>query len=54
MRMSTSPARPRRAAFLVAVGILSSRIAGLIRQRVFAYYFGLTAPADAFMMSKSS
>ena len=38
-----------RAAFLVAAGILCSRVAGLVRQRVFAYYFGLTAPADAFM-----
>lgn len=34
---------------LVATGILSSRLAGLIRQRVFAHYFGLTATADAFM-----
>jgi putative peptidoglycan lipid II flippase len=33
---------------LVAVGILCSRITGLVRQRVFAHYFGLTAPADAF------
>jgi len=33
---------------LVAVGILCSRLTGLVRQRVFAHYFGLTAPADAF------
>ncbi|HVZ23008.1 MAG TPA: murein biosynthesis integral membrane protein MurJ, partial [Vicinamibacterales bacterium] len=33
---------------LVAVGILCSRAFGLVRQRVFAHYFGLTAPADAF------
>ncbi len=33
---------------LVAVGILCSRIAGLVRQRVFAHYFGLTESADAF------
>ena len=35
-------------AFTVAVGILFSRVTGLVRQRVFAHYFGLTAPADAF------
>jgi putative peptidoglycan lipid II flippase len=34
---------------LVAVGILCSRLTGLIRQRVFAYYFGLQSDsADAF------
>jgi putative peptidoglycan lipid II flippase len=33
----------------VAFGILCSRVAGLVRQRVFSHYFGLTAPADAFM-----
>jgi len=38
-----------RNSFFVAFGILCSRIAGLIRQRVFSHYFGLTAPADAFM-----
>ena len=38
-----------RSALLVAAGILCSRIAGLVRQRVFAHYFGLTGPADAFM-----
>src|SRR5262245_11258988 len=38
-----------RNSFLVALGILCSRIAGLVRQRVFSHYFGLTAPADAFM-----
>ena len=38
-----------RAAFLVAVGILCSRLAGLVRLRVFAYYFGLQSDAaDAF------
>src|SRR6187200_679485 len=41
--------KTNRSAFLVAVGILCSRLAGLVRQRVFAHYFGLTAPADAFM-----
>jgi len=35
-------------AFLIAAGILLSRIAGLIRDRVFAHYFGNSAAADAF------
>jgi putative peptidoglycan lipid II flippase len=33
---------------LVAIGIFSSRVTGLIRQRVFAHYFGLGPEADAF------
>jgi putative peptidoglycan lipid II flippase len=37
-----------RHAFLVAAGILASRIVGLVRQRVFGYYFGLSDAADAF------
>src|SRR5690349_2415395 len=37
-----------RHAFLVGAGILLSRIIGVIRQRVFAYYFGKSAAADAF------
>jgi putative peptidoglycan lipid II flippase len=38
-----------RAAVFVAAGILCSRLAGLVRQRVFAHYFGLqTDAADAF------
>ena len=37
-----------RHASLVAAGILASRIAGLVRQRVFGYYFGLSDAADAF------
>ncbi len=37
-------------ASLVALGILFSRLTGLIRQRVFAHYFGLQSDAaDAFM-----
>ena len=44
--MSESRARN---SFFVAIGILCSRLAGLVRQRVFSHYFGLTAPADAFM-----
>jgi len=47
------PARPHepssgRSAFMVGSGILISRIVGLIRQRVFAYYFGTSAAGDAF------
>ena len=38
----------RRHAFLVGAGILLSRIAGLIRERVFAHYFGNSDAADAF------
>jgi putative peptidoglycan lipid II flippase len=37
-----------RSAFLVGSGILISRIVGLARQRVFAYYFGASAAGDAF------
>ncbi len=41
--------RPGRPALLVAAGILCSRLAGLIRQRVIAHYFGLsTDAADAW------
>jgi putative peptidoglycan lipid II flippase len=44
----TSPPT-RGGAALVALGILCSRLAGLIRQRVFAHYFGQeSAAADAF------
>ncbi|HUN63214.1 MAG TPA: murein biosynthesis integral membrane protein MurJ [Candidatus Sulfotelmatobacter sp.] len=43
-RLSSS----KRFAFLVAAGILLSRIAGLIRDRVFAHYFGNSDAADAF------
>jgi putative peptidoglycan lipid II flippase len=42
--------RTERFAALVAVGIFCSRVAGLVRQRVFAHYFGLQSDAaDAFM-----
>jgi putative peptidoglycan lipid II flippase len=37
-----------RFAALVATGILLSRIAGLVRQRVLAHYLGLSDAADAF------
>jgi putative peptidoglycan lipid II flippase len=42
------PSSSKRFAFLVAAGILLSRIAGLIRDRVFAHYFGNSDAADAF------
>src|SRR5438445_5925378 len=48
---ATEP-RPRARAggfaVLVAAGILLSRIAGLIRERVFAHYLGSSSSADAF------
>lgn len=37
-----------KAAFLVATGILLSRIIGVIRQRVFAHYLGTSEAAGAF------
>jgi putative peptidoglycan lipid II flippase len=37
-----------RAAFLVGTGIFSSRVAGLIRQRVFAHFLGASLANDAF------
>src|SRR2546428_10235766 len=37
-----------RSALMVGAGILISRIIGVIRQRVFAYYFGASLAADAF------
>lgn len=36
------------AAVMVATGILLSRLMGLVRQRVFAHYFGTSLAADAF------
>jgi len=38
----------KRFAFLVAAGIFLSRVSGLVRDRVFAHYFGLSDAADAF------
>lgn len=40
--------RTGRHAFLVAAGILLTRLLGLVRQRVFSKYFGLIDAADAF------
>src|SRR5512142_1364281 len=50
---SAAPAPPAQAgsgrhAFLVAAGIFASRIAGLVRQRVFAHYLGSGAVAGVF------
>ena len=42
------PPRTGRAAIFVATGILVSRIAGLVRARAFAHYFGLSDEGDAF------
>ena len=42
------PTSSRRFAFLVAAGIFLSRVAGLIRDRVFAHYFGNSDAADVF------
>ena len=46
----TEPQHPStsRSAFMVGAGILISRIVGLVRQRVFAHYFGRSAAGDAF------
>ena len=44
----SQPSSSKRFAFLVAAGIFLSRIAGLIRDRVFAHYFGNSDAADAF------
>ena len=38
----------RASALAVASGILLSRIVGLVRERVFAHYFGNSDAADAF------
>jgi putative peptidoglycan lipid II flippase len=40
--------RTGRHAFLVGAGILLSRIVGVVRQRIFGHYFGLSDVADAF------
>src|SRR5215211_5645353 len=37
-----------RSAFFVGAGILISRVVGLIRQRIFAHYFGSSAEGDSF------
>jgi putative peptidoglycan lipid II flippase len=51
-RLESQPAKTQpstgRSAFFVGAGILISRIVGLIRQRIFAHYFGSSAVGDAF------
>src|SRR5216683_2831167 len=37
-----------KSAFMVGAGILVSRIIGVIRQRVWGHYFGVSLAADAF------
>jgi putative peptidoglycan lipid II flippase len=47
--LPTPQPRTGRSALLVAIGILCSRLAGFVRLRVFAHYFGLQSDAaDAF------
>ena len=48
MAPPTQRERTGRHAFLVASGILLSRLVGLVRQRVFSRYFGISYTADAF------
>ena len=47
-RGKAGPDGSKRFAFLVAAGIFLSRVAGLVRERVFAHYFGSSDAADAF------
>ena len=51
-RVEQQPAKAQpstgRSAFFVGAGILISRIVGLVRQRIFAHYFGSSAVGDAF------
>ncbi len=42
------PMSTGRGAFLVGAGILVSRIIGLVRQRIFAYFLGTSPAMDAF------
>lgn len=46
--MSPRESRSGRYAVLVATGILLSRLAGLVRERVFSHYFGLSDAGDVF------
>jgi len=48
IEVARRPGHSGRSSFLVAAGIFLSRIAGLIRDRVFAHYFGNSDAADAF------
>jgi putative peptidoglycan lipid II flippase len=46
--VKNAPPRTGRSAVFVAAGILVSRLAGLVRTRFFAHYFGLSDEGDAF------
>ncbi len=46
--IAAAMARSRAGASIVASGILLSRIAGLVRESIFAHYLGNSAAADAF------
>src|SRR5512139_3170687 len=48
LRPDARPASARSGAVLVAAGILLSRVAGFVREFVFAHYFGNSDAADAF------
>jgi putative peptidoglycan lipid II flippase len=48
---SSTPESTGRHAFLVAAGILLSRLFGLLRQTVFNHYFQLSDAADAFLQA---
>jgi putative peptidoglycan lipid II flippase len=47
-RLDSGRQNSSRNALFVGSGILLSRLVGLVRERVFAHYFGNTDPADAF------
>ena len=47
-KIIAAPPSTKRFAFVVAAGIFLSRVAGLIRDRVFAHYFGNSDAADVF------
>ncbi len=46
-----SDGRSARAAFWVGAGIFLSKIAGLVREQVFAFYFGASAIADVWRVA---
>ncbi|HLA64672.1 MAG TPA: lipid II flippase MurJ, partial [Rhodothermales bacterium] len=45
------PAAPKSAAMMVAAGILSSRLLGLVRERAQGYFFGLGPHADVLRVA---
>ncbi|MET0624272.1 MAG: murein biosynthesis integral membrane protein MurJ [Pyrinomonadaceae bacterium] len=47
-KTKTTPRGSGRGAFLVGAGILLSRVVGVVRQRVFAYFLGNSDAMDAF------